>query len=69
MPNQFIKNIADMKTIYQHIQAIITKACISEFKIDEAEIDKINFVVEKPKDDVNGDVKGNVTDNVKDDVN
>ena len=49
-----------MKTIYQHIQTIIVKTCISEFKIDKVEIDKINFVVEKPKDDANGDLSTNI---------
>ena len=49
-----------METIYQYIQKIIAKACISEFKINRAEIDQINFVVEKPKDDVNGDLSTNI---------
>ena len=49
-----------METIYQYIQKIIAKACILEFKIDKVEIDQINFVVEKPKDNTNGDLSTNI---------
>ena len=49
-----------METIYQYIQKIIVKACILEFKIDKVEIEQINFVVEKPKDNTNGDLSTNI---------
>ena len=49
-----------METIYQYVEKLIVKVCISEFKIDKAEIDQINFVVEKPKDEANGDLSTNI---------
>ena len=49
-----------METIYQYIQTIIANACVAEFKIDKADVDQTNFVVEKPKDDANGDLSTNI---------
>ena len=49
-----------METIYQYIHTIIANACVAEFKIDKADVDQTNFVVEKPKDDANGDLSTNI---------
>ncbi len=49
-----------METIYQYIHTIIANACVAEFKIDKAVVDQTNFVVEKPKDDSNGDLSTNI---------
>ncbi|SVA85209.1 uncharacterized protein METZ01_LOCUS138063, partial [marine metagenome] len=49
-----------MKNIYQHVQSIVIDECVSEFKLDKKEINQLNFVVEKPKDDTNGDLSTNI---------
>jgi len=60
MRNQFIKSIANMENIYQHVQSVVTNACAEEFKLDKKEIDQLHFVVEKPKNDTNGDLSTNI---------
>ena len=49
-----------MKNIYQHVQSIVIDECVAEFKLDKKGIDQLNFVVEKPKDDTNGDLSTNI---------
>ena len=49
-----------MENIYQHVQAIVVNSCVAEFKLDKKEIDQLHFVVEKPKDDTNGDLSTNI---------
>jgi len=60
MRNQFIKSIANMENIYQHVQSVVANACSEEFKLDKKEIDQLHFVVEKPKNDTNGDLSTNI---------
>ena len=49
-----------MENIYQHVQSVVANACAEEFKLDKKEIDQLHFVVEKPKDDTNGDLSTNI---------
>jgi len=49
-----------MENIYQHVQSIVANACVEEFRLDRQEIDRLHFVVEKPKDDANGDLSTNI---------
>ena len=49
-----------MENIYQHVQSIVVNACAEEFRLDKQEIDQLHFVVEKPKDDTNGDLSTNI---------
>ena len=49
-----------MENIYQHVQSIVGNVCAEEFKLDKKEIDQLHFVIEKPKDDSNGDLSTNI---------
>ena len=49
-----------MENIYQHVQSVVANACAEEFKLDKKEIDQLHFVVEKPKNDTNGDLSTNI---------
>ena len=49
-----------MENIYQHVQSVVASACAEEFKLDKKEIDQLHFVVEKPKNDTNGDLSTNI---------
>ncbi len=49
-----------MESIYQHVQSIVANACAKEFKLDKKEIEQLHFVIEKPKDDTNGDLSTNI---------
>ena len=50
-----------MKNIYQYIHSIIVDDCAAEFKLDRKNIISSDFVVEKPKNDENGDLSTNVS--------
>ena len=49
-----------MENIYRHVQSVVASACAEEFKLDKKEIDQLHFVVEKPKNDTNGDLSTNI---------
>ena len=49
-----------MENIYQHVQSVVASACAEEFKLDKKKIDQLHFVVEKPKNDTNGDLSTNI---------